>query len=107
MVEDIAALESLLDEHGPLTARKIVELRPAWDDRHVRELAGRSRAILSFPGSPGYRLIRACTAEDLGHAADALISQAKVQIRRGIEYRRLAALAAQMSTLTQPAKCNA
>jgi hypothetical protein len=86
----------LLRGRGWVTARRIQMLRPEWDDRYIRRLASASKTrVMSFPGSPGYRLTKELTADDaeqLDHAANALISQGRENIERGLSYQRLAAL---------------
>ena len=86
----------LLRGRGWVTARRITMLRPEWDERYIRRLASESKTrVMSFPGSPGYRLtneLTAADAEQLDHAANSLISQGRENMERGISYQRLAAL---------------
>ncbi len=94
--DSVAELCELLRGRGWRTARDLRRLRPQWSERFVRLLAGAAGgAVISFPGSPGYRLTAELTAAEipeLEHAAAALLAQAREMARRGIRYRRLAAL---------------
>lgn len=87
---------ALLRGRGWVTARRIAALRPEWDDRYIRRLASASQTrVMSFPGSPGYRLtteLTAADAEQLDNAANSLMSQGRENMERGIAYQRLAAL---------------
>lgn len=54
---DIAELCGLLRGRGWMSAEQIHSLRPKWGERFIRKLANASRGqVLSWPGSPGYRL---------------------------------------------------
>ena len=71
----MTALE-IAQEHG-LTYRKVRAIAAAAGDR-----------ILSFPGSPGYRLFRQATIEEVSRAIDATEHQAHEMMRRSIAWRR-------------------
>jgi hypothetical protein len=60
-------------------------------DRQIRSLAEASNGlIVSGPGTPGYCHASHCTAEEIAHATDTLISQAKRMLHRAIRIRRRA-----------------
>ena len=89
--EDIERLVAVLGQWE--SARKPVEpgdrLRPAgWltaaeigakldaSDRFVRKAASAARpAVVSYPGSPGYKLWQLCTIEEINHCIEAIESQ--------------------------------
>ena len=58
--------------------------------RWLRGIAERSWLVLSGPGSPGYKHLAHCTPEEIAHCSNAMISQGKDMIRRGIKLRRAA-----------------
>ena len=94
--ENVTQLCQLLRGHGWMTAREIRGLRPEWDERIIRRLASASGfRIISYPGSPGYRLAEDMTQaeiEEMEHAGAAMISQARDMMHRGIRFKRLAAV---------------
>lgn len=58
-------------------------------DRFVRKLAAAScPAVVSFPGSPGYKLWQLCSLEEVGHCIEAFESQGRDMFKRAILYRR-------------------
>ena len=60
-------------------------------DRQIRALAEASNGlIVSGPGTPGYAHASHCTAEEIAHATDTLISQARRMMHRAIRIRRRA-----------------
>jgi hypothetical protein len=89
--ESTAALTGWLASHpGWHTAR---QLAAALDlsDREVRAAAERSEGlVISGPGTPGYCHASHCSAEQISHAADTLLSQARRMIRRALRMRRRA-----------------
>ena len=44
--------------------------------------------IVSFPGSPGYKLWANCSVEEINHAIEAFESQARDMIKRANLFRR-------------------
>jgi hypothetical protein len=61
---------------------------PGWTDRKVRATArAAAPAIVSYPGSPGYKLWADCTVEEIDHAINAFDSQAKDMTARAMLYR--------------------
>lgn len=83
---DVNWLEQLLDGAGCWMTAKDISLTTQGKvlDREVREIASKSKWILSGPGSPGYKHIKHATAKEIQHFKDALISQGKLMIKRGI-----------------------
>jgi hypothetical protein len=83
--DDIKTLLSLLAGRGWLTARQIAALHAAqypgeatWPDRYVRGIAAAADGkILSYPGSPGYRLTREASRAEIAAATASLRHQAK------------------------------
>jgi hypothetical protein len=72
------------------TARQLA-VHLTLTDRQVRSLAEASNGlIISGPGTPGYCHASHCTAEEIAHASDTLISQAKRMLHRAIRIRRRA-----------------
>ena len=59
-----------------MTARTI-SATLKWDDRVVRALASASDQIISYPGSPGYKLLSDCTREEYERYRNARLSQAR------------------------------
>lgn len=100
---EVAELETMLVD-GPMKAREITAVRPEWNERHIRAIAEASRAIVSFPGSPGYRLLAQCTAEDLYRAEAAFGAQIAAMQEKRIRLRNLAGLSAAMEKVATPAE---
>lgn len=58
-------------------------------ERRIRAAASVAMpAIVSYPGSPGYRLWSACSVAEIQHAIAAFETQGKEMIKRGVLYRR-------------------
>jgi len=94
-VNDVLWLEKVLhDAKDWMSAAEILQLvgrRPGDDGkRWIRDLASRSKWILSGPGSPGYKHIRNSTPEEIKHYKNSLISQGKDMIHRAIKISRSA-----------------
>jgi len=70
------------------TAADVTE-RLGWPDRLVREVAGRCHDIISFPGSPGYKLLAHCTVAEFRRFVDTNRSQARKMIARTIRAEKL------------------
>jgi len=76
----------ILPGNGWLTSGQIQALT-GWPERYVRALANASGGrVLSYPGSPGYKLTKEATKEEVD-AADILGHQANEMRRRLIEIR--------------------
>jgi hypothetical protein len=72
-----------------LTASQLAVML-AWTDRKVRDVASRTRgAVISYPGSPGYRLFSACSVDEIQHATNALLSQARDMTQRAVDIERM------------------
>lgn len=64
-------------------------LGPEYNDRKIRALAEAADGqILSYPGSPGYRLTREATADERDTAINKLRSQADKMTRRALTISR-------------------
>ena len=72
---------------GWQTAKQLREL--GFSDRELRDLVEHDERgqILSFPGSPGYKLFDEATLEEI-ERSQALKSQARGMLRRFIRYQR-------------------
>jgi hypothetical protein len=53
-----------------------------WSDRKVRQVASDCDRVISYPGSPGYKVITRCTTEEYRHYRNAMRRQARVMIGR-------------------------
>lgn len=53
-----------------------------WADRKVRLVASESDQVISYPGSPGYKIVTRCTAEEYRHYRNAMRAQARGMIGR-------------------------
>lgn len=73
---------------GWLTAAEI-GAKLGISDRAVRKVASAAcPAVVSFPGSPGYKLWKLCTVDEIGHCIEAFESQGKDMIKRAVTYRQ-------------------
>ncbi len=70
-------------------SRAQISAATGWDERKVRELASESDAVISFPGSPGYKLLAACTREEYERYRLARRSQARDMIAKVIRTDRI------------------
>ncbi|HZP61119.1 MAG TPA: hypothetical protein VFB27_12415 [Opitutaceae bacterium] len=73
---------------GWLTAKQIAEsLGNGSSDRRVRAIASASAPrIVSYPGSPGYKLFELCTVEEINHCVEAFRSQCSDMFKRSTLY---------------------
>ena len=56
--------------------------------RKIRAVASAARPrVVSFPGSPGYRLLEYCSIDEISHGINALESQGKSMIKDANIYR--------------------
>lgn len=85
--ERLPDLVAALRGRGWLTRTQLEQL--GFDDRQLREIVEHDQAgeILSFPGSPGYRLFTEATLEEIARA-DALKTQGDKMRRRWLRYQR-------------------
>ena len=89
--EEVARLVAVLREAGGwITAREIAaRLGDGADERSVRAAASAATpAVVSFPGSRGYRLFTACTVGEISHAIEAMEAQGKEMFKRANILRR-------------------
>jgi hypothetical protein len=85
---DVAKVLQILVGNGWLTSGQIQALT-GWHERYVRAVANASRGrVLSYPGSPGYKLTIEAAKEEVD-AADILGHQANEMRRRLIEIRNV------------------
>jgi len=85
---DVAKMLQILAGNGWLTSGQIQALTE-WQERYVRAVANASRGrVLSYPGSPGYKLTREATKAEVD-AADILGHQANEMRRRLVEIRNV------------------
>jgi len=88
VAEDVAKLLQILVGSGWLTSREI-KAKTGWQDRYLRALANASLGrVLSYPGSPGYKLTMEATKEEVD-SADILGHQANEMRRRLLEIRKV------------------
>ena len=81
-------LAAFLQGRGWMTAREICASLH-WSDREVREAASTSDEIISYPGSPGYKLLKDCTKEEYDRYRDARKSQARDMIAKVVRTDRI------------------
>lgn len=92
--DEVSSLAEYLSGKGWMLARDIIHDNPPGLNlppnpeaakRKLRTLAeAGTRAILSFPGSKGYRALREASVEEIEHGVRAHRSQARVHIRRAV-----------------------
>lgn len=92
---DEQALIGFLNGKGWMTAAQISGATK-WNDRSVREIASGSDQVISYPGSPGYKLLHECTSEEYHRYREARRAQAREMVGKVIRtdrifYRRSAA----------------
>jgi quinol monooxygenase YgiN len=64
-------------------------LGAGYNDRKVRAIAAAAMPqIVSYPGSPGYKLFRDCTVEEINHCIEAFESQGRDMLKRALLYRQ-------------------
>ena len=57
--------------------------------RWVRKIASSAcPAVVSYPGSPGYKLWQLCTIEEIDHCIEAFESQGRDMLKRSVLYRQ-------------------
>jgi len=79
---EVARLIQILDKRGWLTAAQLSQAT-GHPDRKIRSIASATPKILSYPGSPGYKLTRQATAEEIDKAIT-LKTQGQTMIARYI-----------------------
>ncbi len=99
-IEDVQAVIGVLEQadsfkrpngkptNGWLTAAQIAREIEDMTDRKVRKVASASAPkIVSFPGSPGYKLFDRCSVDEIDHCIHATESQGNDMIKRAVLYR--------------------
>lgn len=88
--EEIERVIDILRVYGKwLTAAEIADIEPTFNERRIRAIAqAAADRVLSFPGSPGYRLFRQATIEEISRAIEATEHQAHEMLKRSIALRR-------------------
>jgi len=88
-VGEVAKLVELLRGEGWQTAEALAVRSGGWSDRKVRRVASAAvPGVVSFPGSPGYKLWDECSVDDINHAIEAFESQARDMAARALLYRQ-------------------
>lgn len=91
---EIAQLTRVLFAAGGwLTAREILaQLNWAQAEHVMRKIrliaSAAAPAVVSYPGSPGYKLWSLCTVEEINHCIEAFESQGKDMLKRAVAYRQ-------------------
>jgi hypothetical protein len=87
-------LEVLRQEKGWLAAKEIAAklglgaLTEAAIERHVRKVAAASAPrVVSYPGSPGYKLWELCSVDEINHCIEAFECQGRDMFKRANVYR--------------------
>ena len=88
--EEVEWLVSILKGRGWQTAQKIEALAGGTkNDRKIRAIArAAGHGIVSYPGSPGYKLWSECTIDEIGHCLAAIQSQITDMTVRRAHYER-------------------
>jgi len=76
----VEQLVNFLNGRGWLTAKQIAA-HTGYNDRAIRSIASATPKILSYPGSPGYKLTRQATSEEIDSAV-MLKTQGQTMIAR-------------------------
>jgi hypothetical protein len=86
--EQVERLVAVLRENGGWMTAQQIAGRLDLSERVTRKTASASApTIVSFPGSPGYKLWSLCTVKEIDHAIDAFEAQARDMIKRAHLYR--------------------
>jgi len=87
--DDVASVIDLLQGRGWQKAEELAALSGgAFNDRKVRKIGRAARPrIVSYPGSPGYKLWEECTVEEIDHAIAAFDSQSQDNAKSAHIYR--------------------
>jgi len=88
--EQVAQLVDVLRAGGGwMTATEIAARIEGVTERSIRKVASAAApAVVSYPGSPGYKLWASCTVDEINHAIEAFESQARDMIKRANLFRR-------------------
>lgn len=85
---DVATLDAALTGLDWMTAAALSDAL-AWSDRKVRAVAASDARFISYPGSPGYKLLANCTREEYEHFRAATKRQAREMIARVVRADRV------------------
>ncbi len=88
--EQVAQLVAVLHEAAGWISAKEIAAKMGEDtgDREVRAIASAARpVVVSFPGSPGYKLWALCTVQEIDRCILAFESQGNDMIRCAVLYR--------------------
>jgi hypothetical protein len=89
--EDVARLVAILSKADDwLTSREIAaQIGPPANERSIRAAASAAcPQVLSYPGSPGYKLMSRCTVQEIQHAIAAFQSQGNEMLKRAVLINR-------------------
>ncbi len=88
--EDVAVLVNVLSDRTIwVTAGDLALQMPGYTDRKIRAIAAAAMPqIVSYPGSPGYRLFQHCTIEEINHCIESFESQGRDMLKRAVLYRQ-------------------
>lgn len=88
--EDVERLVDLLRGRGWVSAAELSGIAgQGLSDRKIRAIArAAAPGVVSYPGSPGYKLWDECSVEEINHAIEAFESQARDMTARAILYRQ-------------------
>lgn len=91
-VGEIERVCGLLRENGEWMTAKDIALalhQPPAFERRVRAIASAAvPQIVSFPGSPGYKLWQHCSVEEINHCIEAFQSQGNDMLKRAVLYSK-------------------
>lgn len=79
--EDPGTLVDYLRGKGWMTADQI-GVALGWSDRRVRKAASAGEEVLSYPGSPGYKLLHDCSPDEYQRFRDVTRHQAREMLGR-------------------------
>jgi len=79
--QDPGTLVDFLRGKGWMTAQQL-GVALGWSDRRVRKAASQSDAVISYPGSPGYKLLSDCTRDEYDRFRNVTRHQAREMIGR-------------------------
>lgn len=85
---DVRDLEAFLQGKGWME-RAQISAATGWDERRVRKLAAASDLVISYPGSPGYKLLADCTRDEYERYRLARRSQARDMIGKVVRTDRI------------------
>jgi hypothetical protein len=86
--EEVERLVAVLRANGAWMTSQQIAARLDLSERLTRKIASASApTIVSYPGSPGYKLWSLCTVDEIDHAIEAFEAQATDMIKRAHLYR--------------------